>query len=94
MGDPMNNPIDELMYIVFPTHTDGLAMEKRLKAADIEYQIVPTPRQFSQSCGISVQISEADLNEVQSILAYSSNIKTRGIHKVEKKKFKLFGKRS
>ncbi len=81
-----------VLYIVFKTKTDGFAMEKRLKAADIQYEMVPTPRQFSRSCSISIQILEEDLAEVQMILAYSRNINTGGIHKIEKKKSGLFGK--
>ena len=84
--------MNDVMYIIFKTKTDGFAMEKRLKAAEIKYEMVPTPRQFSQSYSISIQIMESDLKEVQHILAYSKNISTRGIHRVEKKKFRLFGK--
>lgn len=82
--------MNEEMYIIFQTHTDGLAMEKKLRHADIPYEMVPTPRQFSTSCSISIKIAEYDLREAQTILAYSPNIKSRGIHKVEKAGFSLF----
>ncbi len=82
--------MNESMYIIFQTHTDGLAMEKKLKIAEIGYEMVPTPRQFSTSCSISIMIKENDLREVQTILAYSPNIKSRGVHKVESRKFGLF----
>lgn len=85
--------MNDSMYIIFQTHTDGIAMEKKLKIADIAYEIVPTPRQFSTSCSISIKIDEQDLREVQTILAYSPNIKSRGVHKVERRKFGLFRKK-
>lgn len=85
--------MNDEMYIIFQTHTDGLAMEKKLKVADIDYTMVPTPRQFSTSCSVSIKINEKDLMEVQTILAYNPNIKSRGVHKVEKKGFRLFSRK-
>jgi len=85
--------MNDEMYIIFQTHTDGLAMEKKLRGAEISYEMVPTPRQFSTSCSVSIKIQENDLREVQTILAYSPNIKSRGVHKVEKKGFRLFSKK-
>jgi len=82
--------MNEFMYIIFKTHSDGMAMDKKLKAADIAHEIVPTPRQFSTSCSISIRIDESDLREVQAILAYSPSIKSRGIHKTKKRKKGLF----
>ncbi len=76
--------MNEFMYIIFKTHSDGMAMERKLKAADIDHEIVPTPRQFSTSCSISIRIDEKDLREVQAILAYSPTINSRGIHKAKK----------
>tara|TARA_Y100000588_G_scaffold387508_1_gene485434 strand:+ start:985 stop:1251 length:267 start_codon:yes stop_codon:yes gene_type:complete len=85
--------MNDEMYIIFQTRTDGLAMEKKLKVAEIDHEMVPTPRQFSTSCSISIKIMEKDLREVQTILAYSPNIKSRGVHKVEKKGFSLFSRK-
>ncbi len=78
--------MDTQMCIVFRTRTEGMAIEKKLKAGEIAYEVIPTPRAFSVGCSISIQISESDLEAVQTILAYSPNVKSAGIHRMQQKR--------
>lgn len=78
-------------YILFPSHGDGIALEKVLKANGVNYTIVPTPRELSKCCGISIMIQEEDINTVKQLLGLYSDIKTEGIHTIQKKKRNWFG---
>lgn len=71
-------------YILFPSHNQGLALEAILKREKIKYTIVPTPRELSTCCGISIQYNKndeeiiknlAELNSVQ-IIGFRSILKT------------------
>lgn len=77
-------------YILFPSHSDGLALEKVLKSNNIKYTIVPTPRALSKCCGISIRIDPEDISTVECFLNDNPSINTEGIHKLEKKKSSLF----
>lgn len=77
-------------YILFPSHSDGLALEKVLKYNKIKYTITPTPRELSKCCGISIMIDREDINLVEKIISGNSDIKTEGIHTLEKKKRNWF----
>ncbi|WP_242844255.1 DUF3343 domain-containing protein [Caloranaerobacter azorensis] len=73
-------------YILFPSHTDGLALEKILKFKKIKYTIVPTPRELSKSCGISIMINPDDKENVREILNVNPEIKINGIYTIERKR--------
>ncbi|QEK11280.1 DUF3343 domain-containing protein [Crassaminicella thermophila] len=78
-------------YVLFPSHTDGLALEKVLKSNNMKYTIVPTPRDLSKCCGISILINPDDTKQVEQLLKKHSDIKTEGIYTIEKKKRNWFG---
>ncbi|WP_069651106.1 DUF3343 domain-containing protein [Caloranaerobacter ferrireducens] len=73
-------------YILFQSHTDGLALEKILKSERIKYTIVPTPRELSKSCGITIMINPDDEEKVREILDINPEIKVNGIHTIERKR--------
>ncbi len=77
-------------YILFPSHAHGLSLEKQLKEHQINYTIVPTPRQLSTSCGISIMIDPCCKENVENILKENKNIETLGMHTIEVKKRKWF----
>ncbi|NMM63233.1 DUF3343 domain-containing protein [Clostridium sp. P21] len=71
-------------YILFPSHTEGMKLEKILKEQKIKYTIVPTPRQLSSCCGISIMYNKEDENEIKDLIVIH-NVKTLGIHSVDRK---------
>ncbi|SHK50856.1 DUF3343 domain-containing protein [Paramaledivibacter caminithermalis] len=77
-------------YVLFPSHSDGLALEKVLKSNNVKYTIVPTPRKLSKCCGISIRIEPGDIPKVQSFLNNNPSINIEGIHTLEKRKSFLF----
>ncbi len=54
-------------YILFNTHTDGLAMYRAVKAAGLYAQISPTPRELSVCCGISLLVHEEDVENIKAL---------------------------
>ncbi len=77
-------------YVLFPSHTDGLALESILKKRKLKYTIVPTPRELSKCCGISIMISPEDTDTVKELLQNFPDIKTEGIHTIKRKKRNWF----
>ncbi|QZY54366.1 DUF3343 domain-containing protein [Crassaminicella profunda] len=77
-------------YILFPSHTDGLALEKVLKSNEIKYTIVPTPRDLSKCCGISIKIDPDQKEKIEGLIQKNPDIKIEGIHTVERKKRNWF----
>ncbi|WP_432667354.1 DUF3343 domain-containing protein [Wukongibacter baidiensis] len=67
-------------FILFPSHSDGLALEKVLKTNGIKYTIVPTPRSLSKCCGISIRVETGDIDLVKDLLNDNSLINVDGIH--------------
>lgn len=71
-------------YILFPSHTEGVKLENALKKEKIKHTIVPTPRELSASCGISIMYNKEDEEKIKNLVD-SNNVKTSGFHCVKKK---------
>lgn len=71
-------------YILFPSHTEGMKLEKVLKEEKIKYTIVPTPRQLSTCCGISIMYNKEDKDKIEALINMH-NVKILGFHSVDKK---------
>lgn len=59
-------------YILVYTTSSAFKSEKALKSAGIETKLVPTPRQFSSDCGISVYFESVSVEIVKKILDTSN----------------------
>lgn len=70
-------------YILFQNYLNGLALEALLRKEKIKYIIVPTPRELSISCGISIQYEKEDEQRIESLIVENS-IKTLGFHSLAK----------
>lgn len=72
------------MYIVSfnSTHhairTDKLISEQNIKAVTL-----PTPREITASCGISIRFNYCDLEKIESILE-DNKVEYRGIYNIKK----------
>lgn len=71
-------------YILFPSHTEGMKLEGLLKKEKIKFTIVPTPRELSASCGISIMYNLQDEDKIKNIITYN-NVNTLGFHSINKK---------
>lgn len=71
-------------YILFPNYTEGMKLESMFKKKKIKYTIVPTPRELSASCGISIMYDKEDENIIESVIE-ENNVTISGLHSVTKK---------
>lgn len=72
-------------FILFPNQTNGIKLNYILTSENFSVSIVPTPRELSSSCGISLLIRKEDIEEIKGIIKRES-IKILGIMPVENKK--------
>jgi hypothetical protein len=77
-------------YVLFPSHTEGMKLDSLLRKNGIKHTIVPTPRQLSASCGISIMYQAED-GESISRLIEENGVKILGMRSLafEKKNFYL-----
>lgn len=54
-------------YVLFDNHTDGMGLYQELKKNKIAAVISPTPRSLSKCCGISLLITEKEVEVVKEI---------------------------
>lgn len=76
-------------YILFSSFNYGLALESLLKKNKIRYAIVPTPRELSVCCGISIQYEKEDEENIKK-LAEENSIEILGFHSIEKRYSKFY----
>ncbi|MBS3951050.1 MAG: DUF3343 domain-containing protein [Peptococcaceae bacterium] len=56
------------IIVTFESTHQALAVEKSIIAVGIPHETIPTPRNISASCGLSLKVPEQHLSEVQVIL--------------------------
>lgn len=71
-------------YILFPSYTEGMKLEKLLKKEKIKYTIVPTPRELSVCCGISIMYNKEDEEKIKELICVNG-VSTLGFHNINKK---------
>lgn len=57
-----------LYYVLFPNHDNGMRLYKEMKASGMKCTIVPTPREASKCCGISLLVEKENLEQIQQIV--------------------------
>jgi ribosomal protein L7Ae-like RNA K-turn-binding protein len=70
-------------YILFPSYNYGMKLESALKKEKIKFTIVPTPRELSASCGISIEYKKEDEEKIKTIVEENA-IKIAGFYSIEK----------
>jgi hypothetical protein len=65
--------------IAFESIHQALRAEKTLLKAGLRFELVPTPREISASCGQSIALSAADLSDAIEIISREI-INYRGVY--------------
>lgn len=84
---------DEFCIIVFDSTHEAIKTQKKLEG-HIEVHIIPTPRQISKSCGLSLRFDCKKLDLIQTLICEKEERKNKKIFcffhqpKDEKPKFK------
>ena len=68
--------------ILFHTTSSVMRAEKLLKRAGHNIKLIPTPRQFSSDCGISLRFEWPGHEEIVSLLE-EANVEYDVIHEME-----------
>lgn len=57
-------------YLIFESIHKVMKAEQLLKSAGIRHEIIPTPKEYSSDCGMSIRLSKvnADLDKIREIL--------------------------
>lgn len=55
-------------YIVFPNVNEAMHLDKRLTENGVFHLVAPTPREYSNSCGISIKYNLEDKEKIESIV--------------------------
>ena len=58
-------------YVLFENHTDGMALYKYCKDRGLGVRISPTPRKASVCCGMSLLVTEEEINRVRDCIGES-----------------------
>lgn len=61
--------MDEKFYVVsFDSTHHAIRADKLFKEHNLNVRMMPTPREITASCGLSIRFEEADLEEVEEII--------------------------
>ena len=62
--------MDEKFYVVsFDSTHHAIRAEKLFKESNLNVRMMPTPREITASCGLSIRFEESNLEEVEEIIA-------------------------
>jgi hypothetical protein len=74
----------EYGVILFHTTSAVMMAEKALLKANLSIKLIPTPRQFSSDCGISIRFAWSDVEKIKQLLA-EEKVESGAIHPVDPK---------
>ena len=72
------------MYIVsFNSTHQAIKCDKTFEKNEMDYAVLPTPREITQSCGISIKFSIGNIDNVKKIMN-ENQIEYKGNYKIVK----------
>ena len=75
--------MNEMYIISFNSTHHAIRTDKLLNEADIKSTTLPTPREITASCGISIRFLLDNLENIKDIVR-SNKIEIKGIYKISK----------
>jgi hypothetical protein len=67
---------------LFYTTSAAIRAEKVLQRAGLAVKLIPTPRQFSSDCGISLRFDRTDAERARALLTEAA-VETAGIRELD-----------
>lgn len=71
----------QIYIITFDSTHHAIKAEKEIKSNNINIKTIPTPREVSVSCGLSIKFDYIDLNRIKDIIG-ENNLSISGIYKI------------
>lgn len=76
---------EEMFYVItFNSTHHAIKGEKTLMDKGIDVRTIPTPREITASCGLSIKFFEDDINKIKSFLE-DSELDIDGIYRINQK---------
>ena len=75
---------EEYGIVTFESTTHAIKGEKILKDLKLKFKTIPTPREISSSCGLSIRFDLNDLNIVNNTIN-ANNLAVKGIYRYIKR---------
>lgn len=73
---------DEMFYVItFNSTHHAIKGEKGLISKGVVVRTIPTPREITASCGLSIKFLQDDINKIKSYLE-ESELDIEGIYKI------------
>lgn len=80
---------EEIFYVItFNSTHHAIKGERALMDKGLDVRIIPTPREITASCGLSIKFFEDDINEVKSYLE-NIDLDIDGVYIIKKR---VYGK--
>lgn len=73
----------EMYVIVFESTHHAIAAEKILKEKKYEIDTIPTPREITASCGLSIMFNEKQLGYIKKDIE-ENHLQIKGIYEIKK----------
>ncbi|WP_455543720.1 DUF3343 domain-containing protein [Intestinibacter sp.] len=80
--------MNEMYIISFNSTHQAIKCDKIFGKNEMDYAVLPTPREITQSCGISIKFSIENIDNVKEIID-ENQIEYKGMYKI----FKQDGKK-
>ena len=65
---PFKNIMNEMYIISFNSTHQAIKCDKAFGKNEIDYTVLPTPREISQSCGMSIRFGLEDIDTIKEII--------------------------
>jgi putative Se/S carrier protein len=72
---------DNFYVIAFDSTHHAIKGEKILKEIELEIRTIPTPREITASCGLSIRFNGDDLSKVREVIG-SNELSIKGIYEI------------
>lgn len=76
----MNNVV--MNVVTFESTHHAIAGEKHIKEKGLNIKTIPTPREITASCGLSIKFEIQDLEQIEDIIQLHK-LKIEGIYSIE-----------
>lgn len=76
--------MEETFYVVsFDSTHHAIKAEKLFKEHNLNIRMMPTPREITASCGLSIRFEAGDLEEVQEMIS-TEDLAVRGTYEMKR----------
>lgn len=78
---------EDFGVVTFESTSHAIRGEKSLKGEDIKIRTIPTPREITSSCGLSIKFNLEDLDIIKDVIEFNK-LEINGIYKIIKEGLK------